>query len=581
MAPTKGKMKLRDALDLLNKIDEQATVYPVGLITGATAEPLSTFLAAYLQRRLPNNRVVIRTGLFGDLGGNLERHLRSADEPGVLLIEWADLDGRLGMRQAGGWGRSVSDDIVETVSASLIRLLTALRTKRGEWPVLIVPPTIPLAPVLPVPGWQMTGIEAKCGALLGRFLSEAVALPGVSILGPQVLDGLTRDRLDLRALWRAGAPYQVPFASELSEQIANALVPAPRAKGIITDLDDTLWAGILGEAGVAGVGWDLDHHGMAHGIYQQFLQSLAEDGVLVAVASKNDRQRVDECLARPDLLLKRESIFPIEAHWQPKTESVERILRTWNIGPERVVFVDDNGWEVEAMQLAFPQMDCRTFPGSDPGKLPSFLRDLTDLFGKAEWHEEDKLRLKSIRGGAERSQLLATGALTAEEILRVGAGELSLAPLTVPPDARALELVNKTNQFNLNGIRYSQAEWCGLLQGETGLARIASYRDKFGSHGKIAVLAGEKQVGRLYVRTWVLSCRVLSRRIEHTMLSHLFEDEGLEEIILQFRRTDRNGPVRDFIEGLTGKTPEGDVSITRELFEAKRPELYLSVATSA
>ncbi len=581
MAPTNSKLKLRDALDLLNRADGTAAPYPVSLITGATTEPVSTFLAAYLGRRLSNHRPLIRTGVFGDLAGNLERYLRSGDEPGVILIEWADLDARLGMRQAGGWGRGLSDDIVETVSASLIRLLTALGTKLSERAMLVVPPTIPLAPVLPVPGWRMTELEAKCGVLLARFLSEAATLPGITVLGPQVLDSMTRDRLDVRALWRAGTPYQVAFASELSEQIAKALVPEPRAKGLITDLDDTLWAGILGEAGVAGVGWDLDQHGMAHGIYQQFLQSLADDGVLLAVASKNDWNLVEECLARPDLLLKRESIFPIEAHWQPKAESVERILRTWNIGPESVVFVDDNSWEIEAMQMAFPQMECRTFPASDVGKLPTFLRDLTDLFGKPERGEEDKLRLESIRAGVARSELLASGAVTQEEVLKSGAGELLLGPVGKPPDARALELVNKTNQFNLNGARYSETEWRNLLDAPGGLAKVASYRDKFGSHGKTAILAGKKRGRSLHVHTWVLSCRVFSRRIEHTMLSHLFETEGLDEIVLQFKRTDRNGPVREFIEELTGKAPEGDVSISRELFESKKPELYLSVATSA
>lgn len=577
-------MKLIDALKLLSSVESGARELTISLVSGTTPEPFSTLLAAHLQLRMPDRRILVTSGLYGDLAGNLERSLASHEMPTVILVEWADLDPRLGMRQAGGWGRKLSGDIAATVGAALQRLLSALRNARFGAGIVLSPPTLPMAPVIPAPVWHKDALESKCAELMGQFLTEVVELQGISVLSDAVLSSLDTRRLDLKSLWAAGSPYRVSFASELASQLATALFPVPRAKGLITDLDDTLWAGLLGEVGVANVAWDLDHRAMSHGIYQQFLQSLADDGVLVAVASKNDQSLVEECLSRPDMLLKKESIFPIEAHWQSKVQSVERILRTWNIGEDSVVFVDDNVREVEAVQTAFRGMDCRVFPAGDPEAFWFLLHDLSDRFGQVQATEEDKLRLASIRAGAQRSQVLAAadGLTAQEDVLRLGGGELTLTPITAPPEPRALELINKTNQFNLNGVRYLEKDWLELLKREGSVAHIISYRDKFGSLGKIAVLAGQRQRRKLVIEVWVLSCRAFSRRIEHTTMDVLFSQTDVDEIVLRFSATARNTPVREFLEEIKGEAPaSGEVTITRAEFDARKPTLYLSVEAGA
>ena len=577
---TNGPMTLAEALRIMQDGPTQAREFPVSLITGNTPEPFSHFLSAHLRERMPDRTIRVRTGRFGDLAGNLARHLEQGDAAGVLLLEWADLDSRLGVRDGGRWGRQSAADILDSVRLRLAHLASLLDRYPVGNELVTVGPTLPLPPVLPVPRWQLSALEAELASLMAGFLARAVQMPRIRILsGRRWASVPDPQRLDLKSWWMAGAPYRRPFASLLAESIADAVTPPARLKGIITDLDNTLWSGILGDAGPQEVHWDLEHHAALHGVYQQFLQSLAEDGVLLAIASKNDRALVEETLKRPDLRLSPASVFPVEAHWQPKAESVERILKAWNIGSESVVFLDDSPLEIALMQAAFPGMDCRVFPAEDPDAFGNLLEDLADRFGQAEGSAEDALRLDSLRSGAERERALERGH-SAEDLLRNSQAELTIVRIQDPPDPRALELINKTNQFNLNGRRFREPDWLHYLR-SGGMGWIASYRDKFGALGKIAVLAGRRNGSRLDVDAWVLSCRAFSRRVEFAILEFIFQEENMSEVALSFEPTERNTPLREFLEAATGREPtSGEVSIRREDFASVRPELYASVLVS-
>ena len=154
--------------------------------------------------------------------------------------------------------------------------------------------------------------------------------------------------------------------------LADLIQPRPAKKGLITDLDDTLWRGLLGEEGVAGISWDLDRHSHIHALYQQTLRALAESGVLIAVASKNDPALVTEALARRDLLLPKDCLFPIEVNWKAKSQSVYRILEAWNINADAVVFVDDSPIELAEVQSLFPAIKCLRFPAMTSRQPTSF-----------------------------------------------------------------------------------------------------------------------------------------------------------------------------------------------------------------
>jgi len=311
-----------------------------------------------------------------------------------------------------------------------------------------------------------------------------------------------------------------------------------------------------------------------HGLYQQFLSSLASAGVLLAVASKNDSALVEQALARSDLLLGKGSMFPLEAHWKPKSESVGRILETWNIGPADVVFIDDSPMEVAEVHAAFPQMECIVFPKSNYQVIWDLLKRLRDCFGKGIVSSEDMIRLRSIRAASTLRSSAPEGALGADDFLLKAEAVIIFNLGTDARDNRALELINKTNQFNLNGKRFSESDWLSFLQAPSGFVLTASYEDKYGPLGKIAVIMGKITSRKVYVSAWVMSCRAFSRRIEHQCLKYLFEKLDADEIVFDYTATPRNGPIQDFFTELLEGAPEPALSVRRTRFNAKAPALF-------
>jgi FkbH-like protein len=271
---------------------------------------------------------------------------------------------------------------------------------------------------------------------------------------------------------------------------------------------------------------------------------------------------VRAALQRPDLLLRPDSLFPIEAHWGPKSESVARILQTWNISADTVLFIDDSALELAEVRNSHPTLNCHQFLPKDPNQVAALVSELVDLFGKPSDSEEDRLRRTSIRASAE-FRGLKSGAESLEEVLAGAGGVLTIHPLTDPPDPRALELINKTNQFNLNGRRLSEAEWLQSLHDAGRFAWLASYTDRFGSLGKICVIAGRLagEGSEVRVDTWVLSCRAFARRIEFAILEALVKRCGARRIHFDFRPTDRNGPVREMLQLLQPEPASGPVAV--------------------
>lgn len=574
-------MKLIEALNLLRRAPAGAEILPATLICGFTAQPLATFFAAHLQALLPNRKVEPREGRFGDLAGNLDRYLARPEGAAAVVLEWPDLDSRLGWREQGGWGRSRVAEITGVVESRL-RLIRSLLERSAEAGTIAVAlPSLPVPPVEPVPGWQYGNLEARLDALTAEFTASIAPLRNIRIVSPARLNAASpcHRRLDVKALNHGGFPYQLPHADALAQLLAQCLNPPPPRKGVITDLDNTLWSGILGEVGLKGITWDQERHTAHFGAYQQMLQSLADSGVLVAVASKNDPKLAADALQRPDLLLRPESIFPVEAHWQPKSESVARILDRWNIAADAVLFVDDSAFELAEVRSVHPTIDCRQFPSDDPQAVAALLFDLADLFGKPFDSDEDAVRLGSLRAASQiRGQSEIASSESLEEMLATAGGRLTIAPVHIPPDPRALELLNKTNQFNLNGRRWREYEWLDYLRRPDHFVWIAAYEDRFGPLGKISVLAAQLAGDHeLAIDAWVLSCRAFARRIEHAFLAALFKQLGVRRIHFRFQATDRNGPLQELLAELTGAPPTGHPALTLDRFEHNKPSCYTEV----
>ena len=570
-------MNLLHALELLKQpVAEPASDRQLYLACGFTPLHLKTFLAAHLRLCLLEDRFEIGTGLYGDLIGNLERLRPSSGTAVCVFVEWADLDPRLGIRSLGGWRSADTIDVVESARKQSERLADLIKQLAEKAPVYVSTPTLPFPPMFTTRGGQAHHYECQLREITASLATSLSAHKRVRLLSSQLLDELSplARRYDVKAEITTGFPYSLEHASTLAELLAGLIRDSLPKKGLITDLDDTLWAGILGEIGTDRIAWDMAGHAHMHGLYQQFLGSLASSGVLLAVASKNDPALVEQALARNDMILSKESLFPVEAHWKPKSESVGRILETWNIGAADVVFIDDSPMEVAEVHAAFPEMECIVFPKGNYQGIWDLLKKLRNCFGKEFVSSEDLIRLNSIRTGSTLRSSAHNGGAGVDDFLLKAEAVITLSFGSDASDGRAFELVNKTNQFNLNGKRFSEPEWIGFLQDPAAFILTASYEDKYGPLGKIAVVMG-KAVGRkVYVSTWVMSCRAFSRRIEHQCLKYLFEKLDADEIIFDYKMTSRNGPIRDFFAELLGEADGLAPTVHKASFDANVPALF-------
>ena len=571
-------MTITEALKITQSVSPDARPFPVTLACGFTPLHLQTFLAAHLQLALPERKVTVTPGLYDNLAGTLEADFTSSSPDGlVIALEWSDLDPRLGYRSAGSWGLAAADDIVSDARGMLERIAAALLQIPAGIRIALSLPTLPLPPVFHTPGSQASRHQLQLQADVLHFASHVAGDGRVRVVNPERLAEASpaRERLDLKSDLYTGLPYTMQHADRLAAQLAQTLVPEAAKKGIITDLDDTLWSGLVGEVGPDAVSWDLAGHAQLHGLYQKLLGSLAEAGTLIGVASKNDAAIVTKTFERRELLLRSEQVFPVEVHWNAKSASVQRILETWNIAADSVIFVDDSAMELAEVAAAHPGIECVLFPRNDYAAGLAMLRLLRDRCGKERVSQDDAIRLDSIRKSNEFRRQASTSATPESFLEQLNA--VVTFDFAAAGEPRVLELVNKTNQFNLNGRRYTEADWHNAAAAPGALVAAISYEDKYGPLGTIAVLAGTVEGGCLNVESWVMSCRAFARRIEHQALKLLFESHGVRQMHFEFAATARNSPLREFFAALLGAEPQSDFSLTRSEFEQKCPPLYHEV----
>ena len=573
-------MTISEALETIRaKTPDPQQTFEVALGCSFTSLHLQTFLAAHLKLRKPALAVKIRPGVYGDLAGTLESLSKEPVQAVAIVLEWQDIDARLGYREAGSWGPALETDILSSASAALRRIETAVEQIANSVTIAISLPTLPFPPAFHTPAWQVSEAELLVRQEVDSLAARFSRKPNIRIMGADWLAETApmTQRLDLKADLLIGSPYAINHAEAVASGLARLLLPAQPLKGIITDLDNTLWNGLVGEVGAEEVRWDSASSYHLHGLYQKVLCALADEGILVAVASKNDAGIAGEALKREDLLIPAERIFPIEVHWAPKSESVGRILKAWNISADAVAFVDDTPLELAEVANAHPGITCLRFPTGDYKGVLALLKEMRAIFGKSGGRsgltDEDRIRLESIRQGATfQKEVEQVG--DADDFLRQVQAVVTIDSDISSSSPRILELVNKTNQFNLNGIRYTPAEWERNCAKSNSFLMAVKYEDKFGPLGTIAVIQGHEVDRGLQVETWVMSCRAFSRRIEHQCLKAMFERFQVPQIEFRFVPTPKNGPAREFFAAFLGEAPQQTFVVRRDRFETLCPALY-------
>jgi FkbH-like protein len=568
-------MKLNAALKAAGATRGLPVRHRAYLVCGFEPLHLPIFLQAHHAERFVDQALGVEHGVYGDLLGNLERAQRSLATVALVVLELGDVHPRLGLRSSGAWTALPHAELVGEITERLARLRAAIESLAASMPVIVAMPSLHFPLLGHTTGWQASALELELQAGLARFAADVARHERVQVLQAARL-GLVSppgERSDPGSELATGFPFTLPHASALAQGLVElAFARAPK-KGLITDLDDTLWAGIVGEVGHEGVSWSQAQHSQLHGLYQSLLRQLSEAGVLLAVASKNEPDIVELALGRGDLLIDRQAFFPVAVSWGPKSEAVSAILHAWNIGADAVVVVDDSRMELEEIRRLHPGITCLEMSPRDPRKSLALFGELRDLFGKPVTREEDRLRLSSLRGAAEFEQRKQGTDLGV--FLRELDGTVSFDARRTGSGGRLLELINKTNQFSLNGSRLSEGEWMRYLEDESSVVVGVAYSDRYGALGTIAVVAGRllppgAGEGRvLDVQHWVLSCRAFSRRIEDHTLALLCELSGCDRLRLNYRLTARNKPFQELLGRLgEAATPDRSIELSRHQLES-------------
>ncbi|GAA4670335.1 hypothetical protein GCM10023347_25150 [Streptomyces chumphonensis] len=375
----------------------------------------------------------------------------------------------------------------------------------------------------------------------------------------------------------AHIPYTPTACTVLATAVARTAhsLLAPPFKVLVLDCDNTLWRGVCGEDGADGV-----EIGPAHRRLQQWAVERHAEGVLVCLCSKNSDEDVDAVFAhRPDMPLRPEHVAARRVDWNPKPGNIRALAEELGLGTDAFVFLDDNPVEVAAVRAELPEVLALTLP-TDVARWPDFL-DRLWAFDKAEVTDEDRRRTVMYRAGRERAALREATATLSEFI---GGLDLRVDVRQATPEqlARAAQLTQRTNQFNLAPTRRTESQ-LGALSAEGARCWVAEVTDRFGDYGLVGVAitrAGADGDGdTATLDTFLLSCRVLGRGVEHAFLaavaSAVEEHDGCRHLTAVHRPTARNTPVRTFFDAVLGHRAspaptEGEVVYHAPLAEVAR-----------
>ena len=332
------------------------------------------------------------------------------------------------------------------------------------------------------------------------------------------------------------------------QRLSNA-VRGIRKKCLILDLDNTLWGGVIGENGVGGIALAPAKSGSEYRQFQKRIKELKNQGVLLAVVSKNNEEdALIPFQQHPDMILKEEDFAVFYANWDPKPMNIEKIAEQLNIGLDSFVFIDDNPVEQEAVRIALPQVTVPVFP-KDSSQLESFIHDIArDYFLSLHLTEEDLKKTEQYQTEAKREGLKAQFG-TMEEYLRSLDMVLSVNPVTLADIPRAAQLTQKTNQFNLTTRRLTETQMLQQVESPSWHLWIGSLSDKFGAHGQIILAIVKISGTAARVDTFLMSCRVMGRGVEKTFLQTIekqLHSMGITEIIGEYIPSEKNGMVADF-----------------------------------
>jgi FkbH-like protein len=429
-------------------------------------------------------------------------------------------------------------DLIHRTSQELSEALTQHARRAQSATVLLLLPPSPRA---------ASDLRAEMNAAAALLTQVATTLPGIYLLAANDIDRLCDgERYDQLRDELAHIPFTDEFYAALAIAIARKVhaLAVPAHKVLVLDCDNTLWAGVVGEDGVAGIA-------LPEGFLrlQRYALEQQEKGTLICLASKNsERDVLDVFQQRPDMELKSENIISYRINWKPKSDNILSLARELNLGLDSFVFVDDNPIECAQLRAALPQVVTLQLPPEN--QIQRFLAHLW-VFDKLAVTSEDKRRTSLYRENVARQKFEDAATDIADFVAQLGL-VIDIADPMNDEWPRVAQLTQRTNQFNFTTVRRAETELQALRDTGSLVLRV-TVKDRFGDYGLVGEIVANIRDGRLIVDTLLLSCRVLGRGVEHAMLRRLGEiaaERGLTHVDLRYTPSSKNEPALAFAESV-------------------------------
>lgn len=463
----------------------------------------------------------------------------------------------------GGRVSSAHDDAIVQWFEARLKELSGVAEGRADKTIMVANVVV-INDTLDADVLLRAGEDGRLAQRLNGMIHQAAqGLPNVVVLDwARIVATQGSSRVYDDKYWYIGRmPLSGAGARLLWEEFQSvlAMMGGARKKVLCLDLDNTLWRGICGESGPRGVGLSEEGSDKAYRDLQRHIKGLKDMGVLLAINSKNN---AEDALAvfrdNPMMILQEGDFAATRINWNDKVSNLCSIADELSLGLDAFVFIDDSSVEREFVQNALPAVAVPEFP-VEAFELPAWFRAQVARkhFRSRNLTAEDRVRTDQYHRRREREAV--TAALSHEDaISRLG------IELTVECDnsgnlARLHQMVQKTNQFNLTTIRYTEAELRErILSGEYSVWN-AWYRDKFGDEGIVAMAVVSQKEPKL--ESFVMSCRVIGRNVEYALLGAICEGlkaAGLRTLSAEYRATSRNGPCRDLLPAAGFKGAEAE-----------------------
>jgi len=525
------------------------------IVRSVTVEPILPFLTT--EAVLSNYVLDLQIGGYGSYVDELlnPQSALAKFKPDLVLVllDLEDISGRLPGYCADGIGEAVEAEINESL-ARVEQLLKSFRSDscaRILFQGIVVPDTTSLGDVgeanLPHSlGNAVRDLNQRLAALC-RTISDCVFFD-VDQLAARTGRALWRDtRMFLASRLPVASSSFGTYACGLVRSF-SALFRAPR-KVLCTDLDNTIWGGVLGEDGPEGIATGSAFPGNCYFEYQRYLKQLSSRGILLAIVSKNNDADVREAfqIRAADLGLTLDNFVATKISWNEKATSIRELAEELSLGLDSFVFVDDNPVECEAIRQQLPEVAVIAVPVEEPWKFVELLA-AQPFFDAAVVTGDDINRLNEYKAQAQRAEF-ANSAGNRDEFLASLEIVCTFLSAVEAPLARSVQLLAKTNQFNLTTRRHSAAEVEAFASG-TGCQAVAiRVRDRFGDAGVVGLALARTEGDSCSIDSLLLSCRVIGRGIETALLAHIAENAiraGANRLVGEFIATKKNAPCADF-----------------------------------